>query len=106
MRSHQPQKSQREQMGYMSPPVKRGVHDQQVELAVWILHQPAASVIDDQLYLWIPQQTCNVWKFSDQRQVTGIDFDDRQPLDTVVARNDLRPGSGREANHQNLLLRR
>ena len=91
-----------EQIGDVSAVVKGRVHNNEVEALIGMTNEPTAAVVDDDVHLGIGEQARDFRVAGDERQVAGIDLNNGEIFHAGTVDDDLSPGAGGEADHEDM----
>src|SRR4051794_32935339 len=80
--------------------MERRVLYDEIEPVPRMANQPPPSIVNDDIDLGIREHACDLWILRDEPKVSWIDFDDGKTFDVFGARDDLRPRSRGQADHQ------
>jgi hypothetical protein len=81
-------------------PIEASILHDQIVAAVGVREQPAPAIVNVNASLRIVEKRADDRILGNQLEVTGIDFDNVQRFDFRVMDQNLRPRTGRKADHQ------
>src|SRR5215831_2019207 len=102
MRAHQLEELSRQYVSRRSDPMCHCVENNQIEFAIRMAVEPAATIIDHDLYFRVLEEAGDLWVFADQIQIARIELNHRQLLHRWMMSDHLSPRTEAQANHQDL----